>query len=136
MKTKFLVLFALMALVFSCTTEEVNEQIDETQITVNQERSGEEAACDEIGCVFNYNYPTQIGGPILYVVTYDSNLTLAEVECVRQEYFNCYSHLLRMHIIQPQDPYMDHWTTIDGKPDGDLGGDLCSDPRVTTDCGQ
>jgi len=136
MKIKFLSLILLSVISFACSNEETVEQ-QEQQIEIENYTEGGNMSyspittCRSVPCVISYDYDTPVLGPMHWIITYDSSLTLGEIECVRQEYFNCFD-ILRWAMIQNTDPYIDHWISITGRPDDHVNTTVCNDPRLGT----
>ncbi len=135
MKLKFLTTLATIFTLFllGCSTEETQQANENSNLTAEVENTrgpGIGTSCPQLPCKASYDYP--IGNVNSYIITYSSNLTLGEIECLRQSYFNCYRNIsgLHMYMLQPSDPYVDVWGIGDGKPHTSLDVSICSDPEM------
>ncbi len=132
MKTTFFSLLLASFLFIGCATEETTELNESANLEISTEnnRTGERGElCSDIPCVATYVYPTQMGGQFHYQVFFDQTLTIQEVDCKRQGFFNCFANL-RMTVLQPSDPYHDSWVATDGKPHTSITNAICSDPET------
>lgn len=139
MKIKFFSLMILTGLLFSCNSEEITEQeYQQLEQTIENgvTRSIEEEECWRIPCDNNYTYPAPISGNIYWVIKYDPSLKNDEIDCIRQQYFNCFSYL-RMHTTVHPDPQIDNWTSTGTapEPDDEVSTTSCNDPRLNQACG-
>ncbi len=82
-------------------------------------------------CDVNYTFPIRNGANYdCFSVIYDNSLTIAEIQCVRYNYFNCFP-LLALDKTQPADPYQDDWCYLNiGRPLKSLSKIIKSDPRL------
>jgi hypothetical protein len=139
MKTRIFPLLLLTTLLFACNSEEIVEQEDQQLIhTIENDvtRSIEEEECWRIPCDNNYTYPAALSGTIYWVIKYDPSLKVDEIDCIRQQYFNCFDYL-RMSTTEHPDPQMDNWTStgVEPEPDDEVSTTSCNDPRLNQACG-
>lgn len=137
-KTTFLTL-AVIALFWSCSTEDVTNATEELNFTVEKvnftaqevnltQKSQTRAECPGYQC------------PYVLLVEYDpKRVELSDIPGIRASYFNggygdC--AIVSMHILQPSDPYRDAWLVefpggcYPDEDTDDLDTTIDNDPRV------
>lgn len=93
-----------------------------------------DSQCD-LDYVFPILHPSDPGANMYITaqITYNRDLTLEQIHCIRYEYFTAHPEYgdMRLCILQPTDPYLDCWKFIPGYPDQQTNTTICDDPRFT-----
>ena len=113
MKKFFLFVFFIGMILMGCSSEESVEEIEEfnqenTLININTSSTpqiGAVSLCNPRWIAPEANFIEE--GEIVHI-TYNSGLSLEEIHCLRQRFFNDYT-CLKMYFLQPSDPYHDIW---------------------------
>lgn len=105
MKIRNYLVFLLAIILAGCSNEEDFGDLEEVNSGVS--------ITAVFQCDPDWEAPDAIPGDIgdIIHITYDQNLTLEEVNCIRQEYFGQFE-CLRMALIQPSNPHYDVWLAI------------------------
>ncbi len=139
MKTKHYLIFAVVSvLLISCTQEPTLDELNAESSTFSTADENEKTYFD---C--NPNYVFRIHDSranfhqsnVFFTIEYDRSLTLAEIACIRQEYFSQEDFDLALVLPQPEDPYQDRWSSSFGQPGQSTSTTIGTDPRLFASTG-
>lgn len=134
----FLLSLLVIVLTFASCSQDYNIEPDEFSEIPTHKRTNAECI-DIVKCDEDYEFCTVDPHQDYYcfTITYESTLSVEEVNCVRHAYFSCFYYLC-LSTDQPVNPSLESWCfPIDtGKPLKSLSKTIISDPRIGLGIGE